>query len=83
MTQSRWSLDVAPASSETCRAGSGESPLVALIRRELSEERLQRGLDLGGEHVPARLWDAALGAPLIELLGRPGKEFRSRLVGVA
>lgn len=60
-----------------------ESPLVGLIRAEFSEPRLEHCLDLGGERVPERLWSASLSGPLLELLGRPGKEFRSRLVEVA
>jgi geranylgeranyl pyrophosphate synthase len=83
MTQSRWSLDAVPASSETCRRDSAESPLSSLIRAEFSEQRLEECLDLNGEHVPARLWEGALAGPLLELLERPGKEFRSRLVEVA
>jgi len=86
MTQSIWShggtysacgLEAAkPAKPE-------ESPLVALIRSEFSEARLCRALDLGTERVPERLWSSSLCGPLLELLNRPGKEFRSRLVEVS
>jgi geranylgeranyl pyrophosphate synthase len=34
-------------------------------------------------HVPERLWQRALFEPLREACGRPGKEFRGRLCGVA
>lgn len=83
MTQSVWTIDGAPASSEACRAPMDESPLLGLIRHEFSDQRLRKTLDLGDEDVPARLWESALSGPLSELLSRPGKEFRSRLVEVA
>lgn len=83
MTQSVWSLDAAPASSEVGRSPHGESALVTLLRGELSAEALQNWLDLQDHHVPMRLWEGALSGPLLELLTRPGKEFRSRLVEVA
>jgi len=86
MTQSVLSPNEQQAESEaeSGRTTSGhESPLVSLIRGEFSEERLSCNLDLQGECVPERLWQAALSGPLLELLGRPGKEFRSRLVEVA
>lgn len=83
MTQSVWSQDGSPV-AETCeRAAGGESPLVSLIRGEFSEKRLRETLDLGSERIPERLWAASLSGPLLELLNRPGKEFRSRLVEVA
>ena len=60
-----------------------ETPLMRLLRGEFSERRLTQILDLDGERVPDRVWTSALSGPLFELLGRPGKEFRSRLVEVA
>ncbi|RYZ06404.1 MAG: hypothetical protein EOO73_15610 [Myxococcales bacterium] len=82
MTQSVWSQDPSgsPASGE---ATAAESALVTLIRAEFTEERLCRTLDLGAQRIPERLWAASLSGPLLELLSRPGKEFRSRLVEVA
>jgi geranylgeranyl pyrophosphate synthase len=83
MTQPVWSQRGAPSSETRSARSHGETPLVGLIRDELSEERLHVTLDLSSERVPERLWTAALEAPLVELLGRPGKDFRSRLVEVA
>lgn len=60
-----------------------EPPLARLIRHEFSESRLRQVLDLGTERVPERIWNSSLLGPLLELLSRPGKEFRSRLVEVA
>ena len=60
-----------------------ETPLARLIHGEFTEPRLMQALDLGGERVPERVWSGALSGPLLELLSRPGKEFRSRLVEVA
>jgi len=62
---------------------SPENALTQLIRAELSEPRLSRTLDAGGESVQGRHWQAALAGPLLELLGRDAKYFRSRLVQVA
>lgn len=53
--------------------------LLQLLSEEFSEPRLAKVL--GAEHrVPEHLWDAALVGPLSDFLGRPGKEFRARLV---
>lgn len=53
--------------------------LVTLLSEEFDDRRLAKVL--GSEHhVPAHLWDAALVGPLMDFLGRPGKEFRARLV---
>jgi geranylgeranyl pyrophosphate synthase len=81
MTQPVWSPDESPA----CESSQApvEGSLARLIRSEFAEERLARALDLGGEQIPERVWSAALSGPLLELLTRPGKEFRSRLVEVA
>lgn len=81
MTQPACSFDdSAPATAEP---GSGEHALPALIRHEFSQTRLTQALELTGEHVDERLWHAALQGPLLELLERPGKELRSRIVQVA
>jgi geranylgeranyl pyrophosphate synthase len=81
MTQPVWSQDEAP--SRESGTASAEGPLARLIRAEFTDDKLAEALDLGAEHVPERLWSAALSGPLLELLTRPGKEFRSRLVEVA
>jgi geranylgeranyl pyrophosphate synthase len=83
MTQSVWMRGEGPASQATCRGRADDSPLSQLIRAELSEPRLSECLDASEQRVPERLWEGALGGPLLELLARPGKEFRSRLVEVA
>ena len=83
MSQTVWSPAEAPDSCERSAPGHSETPLARLIRAEFSDERLTATLDLGAERVPERLWATALQGPLLELLGRPGKEFRSRLVEVA
>jgi geranylgeranyl pyrophosphate synthase len=83
MTQSVWSIEGAPATADTRRAHASDSSLLQLIQGEFSEPRLSQCLDLRGESVPERLWQGALLGPLSELLRRPGKEFRSRLVEVA
>ena len=76
MTQPVWSADTKPA-------GAGESPLLALLRAQFRDTSLAHCLDLNGEQVAERLWTGSLSGPLLELLGRPGKAFRSRLVEVA
>lgn len=81
MTQPVWSRDSSPDSEPG--SAPAEGSLARLIREEFAQERLARALDLRGESVPERLWGAALSGPLLELLERPGKEFRSRLVEVA
>jgi geranylgeranyl pyrophosphate synthase len=82
MTQSASSFD-ASAAAQTAGLESGEHALPALIRREFSQTRLTQVLELGGEQIDDRLWHVALGGPLLELLERPGKELRSRIVEVA
>lgn len=53
--------------------------LLALLADEFAGPRLAKAL--GGEQpVPEHLWEAALVGPLSDFLGRPGKEFRARLV---
>ena len=53
--------------------------LSTLLSDEFDERQLAKVL--GHEQsVPAHLWDAALVGPLLDFLGRPGKEFRARLV---
>lgn len=76
MTQPVWSAGAAPLSA-------ADSPLVALLRAQFRDRCLVRCLDLNDERVADRLWKASLWGPLLELLGRPGKAFRSRLVEVA
>jgi len=65
----------------TSQAFAVEQPctLVTLLSEEFADRRLAKVL--GSEcQVPAHLWDAALLGPLLDFLGRPGKEFRARLV---
>jgi geranylgeranyl pyrophosphate synthase len=76
-------LEELAESTEQSRARDTAGPLARLIRAEFSEGRLSESLDLGAERVHERLWQASLSGPLLELLERPGKEFRSRLVEVA
>jgi geranylgeranyl pyrophosphate synthase len=83
VSQSIGALENVPAPAEQARAKAIDGPLVRLIRAEFSRHRLAESLELGAEQVHERLWDASLGGPLLELLERPGKEFRSRLVEVA
>ena len=83
MTQSIGAFEGLSAGAEQSRAPATEGPLVRLIRAEFAERRLAESLDLGAEQVHERLWQASLSGPLLELLTRPGKEFRSRLVEVA
>jgi geranylgeranyl pyrophosphate synthase len=83
VTQSLGALEDRPASVEQVRAKTIDGPLVRLIRAEFSQRRLDENLDLGAQQIHERLWHASLGGPLLELLERPGKEFRSRLVEVA
>jgi len=53
--------------------------LSTLLAKEFDDRQLAKVL--GNEHhVPGHLWDAALVGPLLDFLGRPGKEFRARLV---
>ncbi len=90
MTQPVWSQRNGKARSEsaTRRANevgepARESPMLDLLRAQFSEPSLTKCLDLHEERVPERLWTASLLGPLLELMGRPGKAFRSRLVEVA
>ena len=84
MSQTVWSpTDAVPGSGEQSVNLPHETPLSRLIQAEFADERLSQTLDLRSERVPHRLWSTALEGPLLELLSRPGKEFRSRLVEVA
>lgn len=89
MTQPVWSQSNlhAAGAGATRRVSKDEaghdSPIVALVRGQFVEDQLAECLDLAGGGVPERLWTASLSGPLLELLGRPGKAFRSRLVEVA
>ena len=81
MTQSAsWLFEQDP---EVAAHHASEGALSQLVRAELSEPQLSRTLDAAGEQVPARHWQAALAGPLLELLGRDAKYFRSKLVQVA
>jgi geranylgeranyl pyrophosphate synthase len=60
-----------------------ESALARLIRSEFEEPVLSRTLDATERQVHERHWRASLAGPLLELLGRDGKCFRSRLMQVA
>jgi geranylgeranyl pyrophosphate synthase len=82
MTQSVWSPDPTPAPPGR-EPATAECALASLIRAEFTEDCLRKTLDLSAERVPERLWTSSLSGPLLELLNRPGKEFRSRLVEVA
>ena len=65
----------------TNHAFAMEAPcsLLTLLSEEFEPRQLANVL--GGEHqVPAHLWEPALVGPLTDFLGRPGKEFRARLV---
>lgn len=83
MTQSVWSHGGPQSGASREVAQQAENPLVRLIRSQFEEGALCRTLDIEPETLPERLWTASLSGPLLELLGRPGKEFRSRLVEVA
>ena len=65
----------------TNRAFAVEAPctLLTLLSEEFDDRQLAKVLD-HEQRVPAHLWDAALLGPLLDFLGRPGKEFRARLV---
>jgi geranylgeranyl pyrophosphate synthase len=60
-----------------------ESDFIKLLREELEEPCLSRTLDAKDEQVHSRHWHAVLRGPLLELLSRDGKGFRSRMVQVA
>jgi len=65
----------------TNHAFTVEAPLtlLTLLSEEFDERQLAKVL--GTEHrVPSHLWQPALVGPLMDFLGRPGKEFRARLV---
>lgn len=56
------------------------NPLVLLLDRRFTPAALDASLDLQGTEVPWKLWEASLYEPLRDLLSRPGKELRARLV---
>jgi geranylgeranyl pyrophosphate synthase len=58
------------------------TPLCDLLEADLGPEALA-GLAEGAGGVPLELWERALLDPAREILGRPGKEFRGRLVDLA
>lgn len=57
------------------------NPLVDLLERRFAPGALDAALDLQGADVPWKLWASSLYEPLRDLLARPGKELRARLVG--
>jgi geranylgeranyl pyrophosphate synthase len=65
------------------QAEAEEGALARLIRSEFEEPVLSRTLDATERQVHERHWRASLSGPLLELLARDGKGFRSRLAQVA
>jgi geranylgeranyl pyrophosphate synthase len=80
-------IRVSPSLCETHAPATDAPPegnaLARLISAELDQPRLSETLGAGSERVHERHWRAALSDPLLEVLGRDGKYFRSRLVEVA
>lgn len=62
------------------RPASGERDLLELLETELADAMREAG---GDGKVAAEVWQRALVAPAREFLGRPGKQFRARLVRLA
>jgi geranylgeranyl pyrophosphate synthase len=60
-----------------------QTDLERLIEAEFSPSQLGRTLDSPMDSALARHWQTPLSEPLLELLGRDGKYFRSKLVEVA
>lgn len=72
------------ADYDTERAVAKPGPSLSdVVRGELEQQRLCETLDAAADRVHERHWRAALSSPLLELLEREGKCFRSRLVQVA
>ncbi|MCC6215648.1 MAG: polyprenyl synthetase family protein [Polyangiaceae bacterium] len=67
----------------TALALQHEPPLVDLLDEQFGKQALAELLDLPPNQVPWELWADALHGPLRDLLSRPGKEFRARLVDAA
>lgn len=67
----------------TALAVQREPPLVDLLDEQFGRQALAELLELPASQVPWELWSEALHAPLHDLLSRPGKEFRARLVDAA
>jgi geranylgeranyl pyrophosphate synthase len=61
----------------------GQNALAEQVQHEFDEPRLAKTLDARAEPVHDRHWQAALLGPLLELLERRGKCFRSQLVQIA
>ncbi len=59
------------------------APLVQRLRQAFAEDHLRDVVGHGAERVSEHLWQQALLDALVEFLGRPGKEFRARLVNLA
>lgn len=66
--------------TDTALAIEPRPPLADWLERAYDDDALASLLGVPIDAVPRRAWDRALLAPLRELLNRPGKEFRSRLV---
>lgn len=70
-------------------AGSNRRPvperftLAAAVRSEFETRRLRETLGAHGEPIPERHFEHALAGPLLELLQRNGKSFRSRMLQVS
>jgi geranylgeranyl pyrophosphate synthase len=62
---------------------AGQNALAQQVQHEFDEPRLAKTLDARAEPVHDRHWQAALLGPLLELLERRGKCFRSQLVQIA
>ena len=69
--------------ADAAQLQSSENALTQLVLAEFAEPQLSRTLDAAAQGVHGRHWQAALAGPLLELLGRDAKYFRSRLVQVA
>ncbi|MEZ4220225.1 MAG: polyprenyl synthetase family protein [Polyangiaceae bacterium] len=62
---------------------SHKSPLAEFLDEHFTREELAHTLGTAAADVPWACWSDALYEPLAEFLGRPGKEFRARLVQAA
>ena len=59
---------------------SPNNPLLELLSGALAPHQLERCAGPEAARVPWKIWGKALHGPLADFLGRPGKEFRSRMV---
>lgn len=69
--------------TNTARELHSTSPVVGLLDQQFTDASLDALLELEGQQIPWELWRQALYGPLRDFLGRPGKEFRARLVRAA